>query len=262
MKSGILSLSLVAMASAQSFAQNKSLRDEVFTEKPRVDWVQTLLGILEGGAAFALLPDEFKAQVITTPQLDSAKQILTEASESLKEAQKLLSESEKAKLVQSLTDDFTRLSELRIKLRSDATNSLIDELDESSRKLTEAIRREVVTDAYKVAQIDEAAKAVTEARARVIIATDSLPKLGATTRGPSLAQKGVRLLRYFGATVFVVDAGSRVYIWHALEKDPTISPIATFAWSKGVNAWESYLDAVARGEKSQTEEKPQVEEKK
>ena len=255
MKSRILSAFALSLLAAPVLGQNKSLNDEVFSQNKSGDnWVQVALGAGDALAAQALFYGKFKSPAVTNPQYEAAKILVSEAEEALESARGLLSETEKVKLIEVLTADFNRLDELVTSYSDDIPTELSTQLENSSKKLSEAVSREVVTDAQKAAQLDDAAKNLAQARARLVGAVDTLPKVN-TSKGPGLIQKGVRLLRVLGATVFVVDGASRIYIWNALEKDPTLSPVATFAWSKGVNAWESYLDAVARGEKPQVEEK-------
>lgn len=244
----------VFLASTNAFAQNNNLNDEIFSEP--VKSKETQLGLTIGDLIAAYMIKPSTRIELSNPRFASTKVALEVAETSLKNAQGLLTEAEKTAKLTALQNSINTVQNLIEKAPTsdlDELSSLTNRVDELTSDLRRVSNLDVVTDAQKAAQMDEALKAVAAARSNFIEAAAQVKK------GPGFLGRTFKNVRYIGSFVFLVDAASRAYIWNVLEKNPTLSPVATWAWTKGEAAYEAYIASVAAGE---SKEQPKTEDKK
>lgn len=201
-----MKLIIVAALLAQGTLANAGNRDggdALFNEPAKNGGTQVLLGIGELIVAERLKPG-------------------------MSETQKMLSQAEaKLQLAQDLpTSEAQRKATLKAILEN--TENYTDEIygEENREVLKPRVAKRVeslksaaiVTRAEKAAAVQAMETSLSAVRASAL---ESLQKVGAL-------DKSIRIVRYGASLVLVGDVAARVYIWNALDANPTLSPAAAY----------------------------------
>jgi len=188
---------------AMAAASNRDGADSLFAE-PKADvGNQYLLGLGEVIAAYAVAPG-----------VTGAESSLAKAEWNLKLAQDLpLTEGQRQATIKAILENP----------KSYSTGIITPEIqeflkDEPAQRLEALRSAPVVTKAEKAAAVQASEVALSAARANAL---ESLQKAG-------LIEKSFKVVRYGASLVLVGDVAARVYIWNALDANPTISPAATY----------------------------------
>jgi hypothetical protein len=189
--------------SAMAASSNRDGKDALFSE-PKADvGNQYLLGLGEMLASYAV-----------TPGMTGAESSLAKAEWNLKLAQDLpLTEGHRRATINAILQNPKSYS------TGIVTPAFPEFLKDEPAQRLEALRSApVVTKAEKAVAVQASETALSLARANAL---ESLQKAG-------LIEKSVKVARYGASLILVGDVAARVYIWNAMDANPTLSPAATY----------------------------------
>ncbi len=193
-------VALAIMTATTVHAQNRQDSDAIFTEPAKAGWTQIFLGFVEliaAGKVYPGLESEIKS-------LKSAELNLTMAQEAI------TSERQRERAIQAILDN---------KENYEFGEVDPDDLKSSASKRIERLKSgSVMTAEAKTAAIEAAKVEVASARQ---VAVEAAQNKG-------ILQKGIKGLRIVGSTLLVADVVGRIYVWNALDANPTISPGAAY----------------------------------
>ncbi|MBX9766479.1 MAG: hypothetical protein K2X47_04330 [Bdellovibrionales bacterium] len=180
-------------------AQNRQDDDAIFTEPKKAGWTQILLGFAEALAAKKLIQG-----------LEAESKVLRSAERELAEARGLLtSEAQRRGLINSIEKNVENWH----------PDVDVDGLrDEANERIAQLRSQEIVTPAQKEARIAAAQAELASVRKMIIEAASSKKILKTTFRA----------LRIVGSTLLITDVLGRVYVWNAMDANPTLSPGAAY----------------------------------
>ena len=181
-----------------AMADNRSGADALFSEPATDGGTQVLLGLGELIAAERIKPG-----------MTVENAMLSKAEAQLRLAEDLpTSETQRAATIRAIENN-----------PNNYLTAAPSELKPGAARRIEALRSAaIVTKAEKTAAIEATQDILSTARADALI---SLQKAG-------LVEKSIRVVRYGASLVLVGDVAARIYIWNALDANPTISPAATY----------------------------------
>ena len=189
-----------------SFAQagNRDAADEIFDEPKVSGWTQILIGFVEFLAASSVYPGlSNEAKLVKTTELNLA-----------------------------LAEDLPT-SEAERKAKIDALlhnpNNFDFDMDignEYELKKKAAHRLEKLRSAIIVSEADRA-KAISKASTEVGKAREAALK---AAQAKGLISKTVKIARIGGSVLLVGDVLARIYIWNAMDANPTLSPAGTYLY--------------------------------
>jgi|GEM_PF-4925681 hypothetical protein len=183
-----------------AMADNRGSADVLFDQPATAGGTQFLLGLAELIAAERIKPG-----------MTVADKMLTKAESTLTLAQDLpTSEAQRTATISAINGNPANFAD---------NGGLQPELKPAAARRIEALKSAaIVTKAEKTAAIEAAQDLLSSARADALI---TMQKMGAL-------DKAVRVARYGTSLILVGDVVARIYIWNALDANPTISPAATY----------------------------------
>jgi hypothetical protein len=221
------------------FAQNKTKSDKVFDEPKKGEGTQVLLGLGELYLAKMAWPDQSeKSNILRSAEndLESAKALITETekAEKVRNIQSILGTASGDQLTPSQKADLVAFFNANNPDGDELTTAkllpedLAQAEDFARAELQRAKAINVVTVAAKAESIEKAGAELTKARQAALAGLDKEAKLAKTIRG----------VRKVGSSLFILDVASRIYVWNALDANPTLTPVGTFAWKKASALFE------------------------
>ncbi len=187
-------------------ADNRSSGDEIFNEPATAGWTQIFLGITELIAAQYAYPGmAAEATAVKTAQLE-----LTLANDLP------VSEAQRVSAIEALLNNpnnFDYESEIG---------------DETQLKSNQATRLERLRSVAIVGQADKA-KEIAVASTKLAQARESAVK---AAQSLGLVDKSVKVIRVGASVLLVGDVVARIYIWNAMDANPTISPAAVYLYNQ------------------------------
>lgn len=199
----LILLAVVAQGLASNaFAQNRGSSDAIFDEPAKAGGTQIFLGIAElilAGYAYPGLTSHQVAVNSAQLQLDVANDL------PVSEAQRKASINS---IVYNPTNydfemDVGRVRELKA---------------QHARRLEKLETAALVSKAEKQTAIEAAEVGVAKSREAALKAAQSL----------GFVDKAVKVVRVGGSVLLVGDVVARIYVWNAMDANPTISPVATY----------------------------------
>ena len=188
-------LTLTVFTTSSAYGDNRGAEDKIFNEPTKAIGAQFLLGFAEAYAAIMLTGPGDK--------ISSEKRTLKNAQDELKKANGL----------------FTSQVDKNISLGEFEKWSKRENLSTANKAAyTRVLASPVVSVEEKATAIKRADENVAKAREKVI---KRAQKLG-------LMSKAFKVVRVGTIVVLVGDILTRVYVWNAMDANPTISPAATY----------------------------------
>lgn len=183
-----------------AFAQNRDSVDRIFPEPTKAGWPQILLGLTQLWIANSLYS-------YLTPE----QNMLKNAALNLQIAQDLpVSEEQRERMITAILNNAEKIDD------SNAPESIISQ---STKKRIERIQlADLVTATEKKVAIKIAQEQLAATRTTYLKVAQNMGWL----------DKSLRILRLGTAVVLVGDVIGRVYVWNALDANPTLSPTATY----------------------------------
>lgn len=203
----ILTALLASFVASPAFAQNRDQSDVVFKDPSRGKGVQTVLGIAEVLAASALWPG-----------MDRIQQEVASAALELEKANDL-----------SVTEE-ERLAKVNAILANPGnyTFDVDKEYGENGLKEKVAYRLDGIRGARLVSEAERKA-AIEAASQRLAVA--KVDQLG-RAQNLGLLDRSTRIVRQGASVLLLVDVVGRIYVYNAIEADPTLSPVGTYLMNK------------------------------
>ncbi len=204
-------LVLLCLSAFSSFAQagNLDTTDSIFNQTSEGGWAQVFLG------GSQLLAAQFVGPAASLEALtlqDAEKRLAYVRYLPVSEAER----SQTIKMILDNTDNYAFTNGISVgSVKLGVGSQLTDEAQELVAQIQTS---PLVTNAEKLAMIDEASNAVADARVAAVTAAQNM----------GLLSKAVRVVQRGAQVLLILDVSARVYVWNALDKNPTFSPGATF----------------------------------
>jgi hypothetical protein len=179
-------------------AQNRLDEDQIFSRPPNGSGTQIILGLAELWSAAALWRSaEVEKNTVVTAEKELSRVLNSYASE-----------AERTNAVDALLENKTSYDNEKV------TKNLSDLTNEAANKLEKIKRTKVLVGAERQAAITAAESRLTESR-KVFL--ESAQKSGASANV-------FKAVKRVGSALLVMDLLGRIYVWNALDADPTFSP--------------------------------------
>lgn len=217
------------------FASNRYDDNRIFNERKKGEGTQIILGIADVWASQALYEMQ-KSKVVTTEDKQYRKMI-DQAEKELAAAKREMTPAEQDAKVLKYEKKISRLKENIEILRKEKpwgykgqileAQSEIGKLDERIEKTS---TKAVISTEEKNAKVESAKEKVSIARKNLIDADIKESKYKYS--------KNVRRVALVGSSLFIVDVLGRIYVWNALNANPTFTPVGTAAWKTAVSVFK------------------------
>lgn len=229
---------LLILAPLSSYADDRD--SETFPHKSGPAEVQFILGLGDAiGTGTLWGYDAYKRVDSNNPKnvykvwmakIEEQKLSIQSAQEKLSEARNSLTDVEKK----------TRIEQLETRI-ADSKSGVAAMKDE----LIRVRNATAISESEKAARIAKFEGEIGSARREILNITK---ESGFTTRSP--AWSAVRII---GGTLFLADLAGRVYVWNAMDRNPTLSPLGAYSAKKVGDAWQIVKNEFA--DESKTEAK-------
>ncbi len=188
-------------------AETRYSADPIFAEPPTAGTTQVILGLTDAALAALLWP---KTSVPKDPRLLALQVAETE----MATARAMITEAEKTSQKLAL-ETANRLA---------APGSV--EALAGEKALASLLSRTTVSEAARTAALENASRAMTEVRGALLNGANAIKGEGIVTRG----MKGIRMA---GSALFIMDIASRIYVWNAMDRNPTLTPVGSYLHKEG-----------------------------
>jgi hypothetical protein len=199
-----LALLLSVVLINPAYADNRQADDQIFSDPATAGWTQIFLGITELVAAQYAFP----GMAVEGTAVKAAELELTLANDLP------VSEAQRTASIQAI-------------LKNPNNFDFESDIGDESLLKTEAATR--IERLRSVSIIDQAEKAKIIAAASTNLAAARETALKAA-QNLGLIDKSVKVLRVGASVLLVGDVAARLYIWNAMDANPTISPAATYLY--------------------------------
>lgn len=206
MKNKILTAFTLVTISTTAFADNRAAGDDIFSEPKKAGWTQMFLGF-----------SELLAAQYAYPGLSSQARGVAIAELELAVANDLpVSEAQRRSTISAI-------------LQNPESYDFESNVGDESSLNTRAAQRVEKLRSVSIASATQKSAAIRVASFRVGSAREAALK---AAQELGLVDKTVRVVRQGAAVILVGDIIARIYVWNAMEANPTLSPAATYIYNQ------------------------------